>query len=194
VNGPRVERAGFRLLPDELDSVPRTGAVGSVQAGELLLTEGGTAVLNRDFLGRAARAYWRLITRITLGLIRVAYAPDHQSVVLLVRPLVLLRFRTPVYELVEGRGSVTWPIERGLLVSRDGRDQGYLRLSIARVEDPTAGNRVPVRAEMEVRNFYPWLRGGGRFARFGTWLYGHTQQRIHRLVTRRFLRSLAELE
>jgi len=49
-----------------------------------------------------------------------------------------------------------------------------------------------VRVQMEVRNFYPWLRGAGRFARVGVWIYAQTQQRIHRAVTRRFLRKLAE--
>jgi hypothetical protein len=43
---------------------------------------------------------------------------------------------------------------------------------------------------MEVRNFYPWLRGSGWTARIGAGLYGLTQQRIHRFVTRRFLGSL----
>jgi hypothetical protein len=102
-----------------------------------------------------------------------------------------LRFRSPEYELLEGHGSVTWRIERGLLVSRNGRDQGFLRLSVARIDEPAAGDRVPVRVQMEVRNFYPWLRGSGRFARLGVWLYSETQQRFHRSVTRGFLRSLA---
>ena len=43
---------------------------------------------------------------------------------------------------------------------------------------------------LEVRNFYPWLRGSERFARIGAWLYGQTQLRIHRLVCNAFLRSL----
>jgi hypothetical protein len=103
-----------------------------------------------------------------------------------------LRFHSPEYELHESRGSVTWRIERGLLVARDGRDQGFLRLSVARIDEPAAGDRVQVRVQMEVRNFYPWLRGSGRFARVGVWLYSQTQQRIHRFVTRGFLRSLAK--
>jgi uncharacterized protein YbjT (DUF2867 family) len=181
----------LRLLPDELGKIPRTGAVESVQAGELQLPEPVSRILNREFLGRAARGYWRFITRISLGLIRVVYAGDHQSIVLVARPLVLLRFRSPEYELLEGTGSVTWRIERGLLVSRNGRDQGFLRLSVARIDEPAAGDRVPVRVQMEVRNFYPWLRGSGRFARLGVWLYSETQQRFHRSVTRGFLRSLA---
>ena len=48
-----------------------------------------------------------------------------------------------------------------------------------------------VLVQMEVRNFYPWLRGAGPFARAGVWIYAQTQQRIHRAVTRRFLRRLA---
>jgi hypothetical protein len=48
-----------------------------------------------------------------------------------------------------------------------------------------------VRVQIEVRNFDPWLRGSGRFARFGAWLYGHTQQRLHRSIARGFLRSMA---
>ena len=192
---PEVEadarQAELRLLPDELGKVQRTGAVESVQAGELRLPEPLSRVLSRDFLSRAAREYWRFVTRRSLGLIRVADAGDHQSIVLLGRPLVLLRFRSPEYELLESRGSVTWRIERGLLVSRDGRDQGFLRLSVGG-DEPDAGDRVPVRVQMEVRNFYPWLRGSGRFARVGVWIYSQTQQRIHRSVTRGFLRSLAK--
>jgi hypothetical protein len=191
MSGLDARRAQLHLLPDELDKVPRTGAVGSAQAGKLLLPGHLSRVLNRDFLSRAGQEYWRFITRISLGLIRMTHAGDHHSVVLLARPLVLLRFRPPDYELREDGGSVTWPIERGLLVARDGRNRGFLRLSVERVDEPAAGDRVPVRVRMEVRNFYPWLRGSGRFARFGVWLYSQTQQRIHRSLTRGFLRSLA---
>ena len=179
----------LRLLPDELDKVQRTGAVGSAQAGELMVPGPVSRVMTRDFLSRAARGYWRFITRISLGLIRATYAGDHQSIVLVTRRLVLLRFRTPDYELLETRASVTWPIERGLLVARDGRDQGFLQLSVARLDEPGTDDRVPIRVTMEVRNFYPWLRGSGRFAKLGVWLYSQTQQRIHRSVTRGFLRS-----
>jgi uncharacterized protein YbjT (DUF2867 family) len=183
--------AELRLLPDELDEVPRTGAVESVQAGELLMPL--PKVLSRDFLSRAAQEYWRFLTRTSLGLIRVAYAPDHQSVVLVARPLVLLRFRSPQYELLKDSGSVTWRIDRGLLVARDGRNRGFLRLSLARL-DEAAAERTAVRVQMEVRNFYPWLRGSGPFARLGVGLYGQTQHRIHRFLTRGFLRSLARAQ
>jgi hypothetical protein len=186
-------RPRVRLLPEEVEQVSRTGAVGSVQEAEILLPE-TASIPSRDFLHRAARAYWRLISRISLGLIRVVYAKKYQSVILLARPISLLRFRSPDYELREGQGSVTWPIERGLLVSRDGRGKGFLRMSIERMEDTSCGDRVPYLVRMEVRNFYPWLRGTGGLTRFGTWLYSQTQLRIHRWVTRGFLRSLAKLD
>lgn len=181
----------LRLLPDALDKVPRTGAVGSIQAGELALPEPASRLLSAEFLGRAAREYWRFVTRVSLGLVRVHYAGDHQSVVVLARPLVLLRFREPDYDFHPDRASVTWRIERGLLVAGDGRERGFLRFSVAELDGQDAGEPGRARVEMEVRNFYPWLRGSGRFARVGAWLYGHTQQRAHRWITRGFLRAMA---
>lgn len=180
----------LRLLPDASGGVPRSGAVESVQAGDLLLSESLSQIVDRSFLVRAGAEYWRFLTRVSLGLIRTVHDHDHQSVVLVARPLVLLRFRPPEYELLEDRGSITWRIERGILVSREGRGRGLLRLAVARLERPAAGCPVPVRVQVEVRSFYPWLRGGGRFARLGAWLYGQTQHRVHRFLARRFLRSL----
>jgi hypothetical protein len=114
-----------------------------------------------------------------------------QCVVLLARPFVLLRFHPPKFELREGSGSVTWRIKRGILVSRSGRDRGFLRLSVAQIDRITRDGGTPVRVQMEVRNFYPWLRGSGAFARVGVWIYAQTQQRIHGFVTRAFLRRVA---
>jgi hypothetical protein len=68
-----------------------------------------------------------------------------------------------------------------------------LRIAVERC-DPTGSGSPRLLVSAEVANFYPWLRGAGRFARFGTWLYNQTQMRIHVLVTRGFLRSLAKLE
>jgi hypothetical protein len=181
--------SGLRLDPDRLGKVPPTGAVSSRQSGELELRRPLAQVLTRDFLDWAARAYWLLITRFTFGLIRVPPPNgEDQCVVLIARPLVLLRFHAPEYELRGGEGSVTWRIKRGILVARNGRDRGFLRLSIAG-PDSRQADRVTV--QMEVENFYPWLRGRGAFAKLGVWIYANTQQRIHRLVTRRFLRRLA---
>lgn len=181
--------AEFRLYPDRLGQVPRTGAVQSVQEAELRLGKPASSVLNRGFLESAARAYWRWISRWTLGLIRATSDDGDQCVVLAARPFVLLRFHSPEYEVSENHGSVAWRIKRGILVSPEGRDRGSLRLGVAAVDEAQGSCRVHIR--MEVHNFYPWLRGNGRFARVGVWVYAQTQRRIHRAVTRGFLRRIA---
>jgi hypothetical protein len=112
----------------------------------------------------------------------------------LFRPLALLRFRAPEYETSADGGAVTWRIERGLLVARHGRENGHLRIAVERRRVDSADGRAVVRVRVEVRNFYPWLRGSGRFARIGAWIYSRTQGRIHVLVTNGFLRSLARLD
>jgi hypothetical protein len=184
--------AELRLEPDRLGKVPRTGAVESVQVAEIDVRDPVSPLLGRGFLEQAASTYWRLITRFTLGLIRVTSDDGDQCVVLVFSPLVLLRFHSPDYDVEEGHGAVTWRIKRGILVSRHGRDRGFLRLSLESRGSQGANRHSRVRVRMEVHNFYPWLRGTGPFARVGVWIYAQTQQRIHRAVTRRFLQRLAE--
>ena len=181
--------AELRLRPDRLGNVPRTGAVESVQEADLRLEEPASSVVSRRFLEWAARTYWRLITRSTLGVIRVVSDGADQCVVLVGRPLVLLRFHAPEYSVSDRECSVSWRIKRGILVSREGRDSGSLRFAISATGPSNEGSRVHV--SMQVQNFYPWLRGTGPFARVGVWLYAQTQQRIHRAVTRGFLKRMA---
>jgi hypothetical protein len=181
-------RAAVRLLPPGPTApIEPAGPLGSVQEAELTLAPEALARLWRSQnLERLARAYWRYLSRVSLGLLRVIYDSDSRRVVLGHPRLVLLRFRAPDYETETDFGQVTWPIERGLLVAKPG--QGYLRISVRRLDDC----RVLVRSEVE--NFYPLLRGYGRFARLGARFYGLTQLRLHVLITRGFLRSLARLE
>src|SRR5829696_7615600 len=42
-----------------------------------------------ESLERLARTYWRFLTRVSLGLIQIAYGPDSREVVLITRPFVL---------------------------------------------------------------------------------------------------------
>lgn len=179
------------LLPErDRSPVAPEGAVHSAQEAIVRLpAETLEEVWQPEYLERLARAYWRYLSRISLGTIRVVYAEDSRTVVLLTRHLPLLRFAAPEYEMEADAASVTWRIQRGLLVAREGRNGGFLRISVRRRDAPGE-----LHLSVEVRNFYPWLRGRGRFARFGAWLYGQTQVRIHRLVTFGFLRSLARLD
>jgi hypothetical protein len=184
------------LRREEAERVPETGAVQSVQEAEVALpAERLVEVWREESLEPLARSYWRLLRRVSLGAIRVVYEPEARVVVLLSRRLPLLRFHAPEYEAGERSGSVTWRIERGLLVAPEGRGQGYLRIAVRREgPDPADAGRELLRVLCEVRNFYPWIRGRGRFARLGARVYGRTQLRIHVLVCNAFLRSLARLE
>jgi hypothetical protein len=167
-----------------------TGAVRSVQTAEVLLEEAALRELwSPTYLERLARTYWRFLTRATLGLIRVHYTEGERSVVLLSRPLKLLTFDAPEYEMDPSRGLVRWRITRGLLVARRGRDGGgYLQIEVRR-SPGTDPNQVQLHVEVEVANFYPSIAD-----RLSRRLYNATQSRIHVILTRSFLRSLARLD
>ena len=178
------------VSPPHSTVIAKDGAVRSVQAAELTL-DGG--VLRRlwtpENLENLARTYWRFLSRVTLGLIRVVYGADERSVVFLARPFTLLRFDAPEY-LVEGdHGKVTWRIRDGLLVARSGRGCGFLAIDVRRLLDAGPGSQAQVRIELEVANFYPAIAVG-----FSTPVYEVTQSSIHVLVTHAFLRSLARLD
>jgi len=183
-----------RLLAERRDPVPWSGPVRSLQEAEVEIDPEALEGLWRpEYLERLAGAYWAYLRRISLGLLRVRYEENAPSIVLLVRPLVLLRFRRPEYVTPPGIGQVTWPIERGVLVAPAGRGRGFLRITVRRLEEERNGRAV-LHVASEVANFYPTLRFGGRLARLGARFYDATQMRIHVWVTRGFLRSLARLE
>jgi hypothetical protein len=164
--------------------------VRSVQAADLIMpTEQAQALWSPRQLENLARTYWRFLSRVTLGLIRVKYTERERFVCLLFRPFVLLSFQAPEYEMDGERGIVRWRIEKGVLVSGRGRGgNGYLEIDVQRgpAEEP---GHARVHVEVEVANFYPAIA-----SRLGRWLYTNTQSRIHVLVTHGFLRSLARLK
>jgi hypothetical protein len=176
-------------LRDETVSKPG-GAVRSVQAADLVLPESSLdAIWSPMHLERLARTYWRFLTRVTLGLIRVVYTERERFVVLIARPLVLLSFGEPEYELDGDRGMVRWEIRRGVLVSRRGQGGiGYLQIEVRRSPDAQPG-MARVHIEVEVENFYPAIA-----LSLGRGLYAATQSRLHVIVTHGFLRSLARLD
>ena len=194
-------------LRDDTSEDARTGAVRSVQAADVYMSEDTLRQIWTPLhLERLARTYWRFLSRVTLGLIRVRYTERERFVVLLLPWLKLLTFRAPEYEMNAQRGVVRWRIARGLLVARAGRGKdGYLQIDVRRCagEDPAhpgdathphpAHARTPARArlhvEVEVANFYPSIASS-----IGRWFYRETQSRIHVLVTHGFLRSLARLD
>jgi hypothetical protein len=186
----RPAKATIAEVRDSTSLDMGTGAVRSVQTAEVLLDEAALReIWSPTYLERLARTYWRFLTRVTLGLIRVHYTERERSVVLLASPLKLLTFQAPEYEMDPSRGLVRWRITRGLLVARRGRDGGgYLQIEVRRspAKDP---GQVQLHVEVEVANFYPSIA-----SRLSRRLYNATQSRIHVIVTRGFLRSLARLD
>jgi hypothetical protein len=176
------------VSPPKSTVIAKDGAVRSVQLAELTLAEADwRRMWNATNLENLARTYWRFLSRVTLGLIRVVYGENERSVVFLARPFTLLRFDAPEYVLDRDHGSVRWRIRDGLLVARAGRGRGFLALVVTLLENDGNG-RVKLLIEVEVANFYPAIAAG-----FSVPVYEVTQSAIHVLVTHAFLRSLARL-
>jgi hypothetical protein len=162
------------------------GKVRSVQAADVTLPARELERLwTATSLERLARTYWRFLTHVTLGIVRVRYRPDGHDVTVL-GLIPLLTFEEPEYEMHGDGGIVRWRIEKGILVARP--HEGYLEIDVRRVpnSDPATAR---VHVEVEVANFYPAI--AHRLSRF---LYTQTQSRIHVIVTYGFLRSLASLD
>jgi hypothetical protein len=190
----RAARARVSIVDEpESESAP-DGSVTSRQVAEVTLPRSELdRIWNPEYLERLARTYWRFLTRVSLGLLRVVYGPDSREVVLLTRPFRLLTFHAPEYEAEANRGCVTWRINRGVLVAPRGRGKGFLRIEVER-PDVATGEEITVRVSSEVANFYPTIRGWGWFAKIGHFVYRVTQLRVHVVVTNAFLRSLARLD
>jgi hypothetical protein len=169
-------------------TIAQDGSVRSVQSARLELSE---ADLQRLWtpaqLENLGRTYWWFLTRVTCGLIRVVYDADSRSVVLLHKPLTLLRFDPPQYAFGADQGRMSWTIRDGLLVSRAGSGSGFLAIAVRR--QAPSGDRAALLIDVEVANFHPSIA-----SRFGARVYGATQAFVHVLVTHAFLRSLASLK
>lgn len=185
---PKIAKVSELVNHTTEDAV--SGAMRSAQAADVTMSRAQLEKLWTPMnLERLARTYWRFITRATLGLVRVLYSESERSVVLLARPLKLLTFDAPEYELDNEHGVVRWRIKRGLLVARSGRGgHGHLQIDVRRLPDATPGE-TKLHVEVEVANFHPAIASG-----FGRRVYNATQAKIHLIVTHGFLRSLARLD
>ena len=193
----RQARARVTIVREEQRSpASADGSVTTKQVADVTLPRAELErIWSPAYLERLARTYWRFLTRISLGLLRVLYSDDAREVGAAGAAAVLLRFHAPEYEAEADRGAVTWRIDRGLLVAPAGRSRGYLRISVdGRPRRDRDGDEVTGRVSSEVANFYPTIGGWGWFARIGRHLYAVTQLRIHVIVTHAFLRSLARLD
>jgi hypothetical protein len=186
----RRARARVHIVPVPRSACAPDGSIVSRQVAEVTLPRTELdRIWSPEYLERLARTYWHFLTRISLGLLRVLYTPTSREVALLTRPFVLLRFKPPEYGFEGDSGSVTWPIDRGLLVASSGRGRGFLRLTVRRDPSPDGSAEATATVTSEVVNFYPMIA-----VRIGRWLYEQTQLRLHVVVTHAFLRSLANLD
>jgi hypothetical protein len=193
----RRRRARARV---KIVEMPESGHApdGSVTSKEVAVVTLPRSELERiwtpEYLERLARTYWRFLTRVSLGLLRVVYGPDSRAIVVLTKPFVLLSFHRPEYDIKADGAMVTWRIKTGLLVAPHGRGKGYLRITVQRRPEQEDGSEeINLRVGSEV-NFYPMLAGWGWFQRIGRAIYRATQLQIHVIVTKAFLRSLARLD
>jgi hypothetical protein len=192
LSGSRLRQVVHAVIRDPVEHtvMDERGAVRSTQAAEISMPAADLQTMwTPENLERLARTYWRYLSRVTLGLIRVVYTPTERMVVFVARPIVLLRFRAPEYELEADRGIVRWRIRDGLLVASEGHEgDGYLEIDVRLLPpDPPGEGRIHV--EVEIASFYPALA-----LRIARWFYRQTQSRIHVLVTHGFLRSLGKRE
>jgi hypothetical protein len=186
----RLPARAVIVSPRRSTVISGDGAVRSVQSAQLTIgREDLDRLWNPTNLENLARTYWRFLTTVTGGLVRVLYSEDSRSVVLIARPLTLLRFHTPEYTFHRAGGRVTWRIRDGLLVARHGHGRGRLTLDVRLLGLQHAGNEAHVLIEVEVANFYPSIASS-----FSVPVYEATQSVVHVLVTHAFLRSLAKLE
>jgi hypothetical protein len=208
-------------LEDDTSEDRATGAVRSVQGADLFLeADALRRIWAPVYLERLARTYWRFLSRVTLGLVRVRYTEGERSIVLITRPLKLLTFHAPEYEMSASRGLVRWRIARGLLVSKRGRDGGgYLQIEVVREpaatvapsvtaygddaipgENATTGeNATPVEGTSHARaRLHVEVEVANFYPAIASGIsrriYSATQSRIHVIITNRFLRSLARLD
>ena len=192
LNRIREQHVADSVIRDPADhtTMDERGAVRSVQGADISMPEQELVELwSPMYLERLARTYWKYLSLVTLGLIRVAYTPTERAVVFIARPFVLLRFFAPEYRLTDDRGIVRWRIRDGILVASEGHEgDGFLEIDVRRLPADRPG-RVKVHVEVEIAAFYPVIA-----LRFARWLYANTQSRIHVLVTHGFLRSLAALQ
>jgi hypothetical protein len=191
----RLARARVKIVNVPESQAAADGAVTSNQVAEVTLPRSELdRVWSAEYLERLARTYWRFLTRVSLGILRIAYSETERAIVVLRRPFALITFHAPDYDTAADRGTVTWRIKRGFLVAPRGRGKGFLRISVQRPASDDGGDEITATVSSEVANFYPMIAGSGWFSRFGRWLYRVTQLRIHVIVTHAFLRSLARLD
>ena len=166
LNATRARQVADAVIrdPEEHTTFDEHGAVRSIQAADLTMPEHELdAIWSPMHLERLARTYWKYLSRVTLGLIRVAYTPTERYVVLITRPFVLLRFRAPEYSMDDERGMVRWRIRDGILVASEGHEgDGYLEIDVTPLRRAGARAARGCTSRSRSRRSTPRSRSGSR--------------------------------
>src|SRR3954454_19304163 len=105
----RRARARVHIVDVPASEAAEDGAVTTQQCAEVTLPRQELdRIWSPEYLERLARTYWRFLSRVSLGVLRVLYTEDAREIAVFTRPFVLLRFHKPEYETGENCGVVTW--------------------------------------------------------------------------------------
>ena len=174
--------------PDDHTVMDAGGAVRSIQAANVTMPEGELEELWTPlYLERLARTYWKYLSRVSLGLIRVEYTPTRaRASCCCAGRSSCCASRAPEYDISDGRGIVRWRIRDGVLVASATRATWRSTSAATRRRSPATRRRTSrSRSRTSTRRSRPAI---------ARWFYKMTQSRIHVLVTHGFLRSLARRE
>ena len=165
-------------------------AVRAIQHAEFCISPAALEKMwCREGLECLAGQYWRPISQRSGRILRLVTTDRGPRLVMIVAPLI--RFDSPRYVLSDDTAEVSWPIESGLLVAATpASGMAVLRVLARRERGARSPDDALLHLSVEVEGYQPRLRGRGRFARVGFWVYRRTQLRIHMWQARAFMRSV----
>src|SRR3954454_21377502 len=112
----REAAARVNIVGKPRNSSNPDGSVTSKQVADIHLPQSELdSIWSVEYLERLARTYWRFLTRVSLGLIRVLYTPTSREIVLLTRPFKLLTFKAPEYETAARLGRGASAVQPGMV-------------------------------------------------------------------------------
>lgn len=127
--------------------------------------------------------YFRVIRKLTLGVVRPAVSSSGVDFRLMGSRLALLSFEPARFEKDESADAVHLCICGGFLVQPGECDRGMFSLSAAAVDDG-------IRITAQLSDYCPLLLGSRAPSGTRKLLYGLTQSYIHKVVTVRYLSYL----
>src|ERR671939_1930618 len=87
----REARARVKIVGKPQNAMVPEGGVTTKQVADITLPRRELdRIWNPEYLERLARTYWRFLTRVSLGLLRVVYSPFSREIVVIRRPFRLL--------------------------------------------------------------------------------------------------------